>query len=248
MRSTLWLTTLSVAALGLLWTPSGGIARADDPAPKPADKDKPPGEKPAEPAVPIDPSKPADPAKPADPVKPAEPAKPAEPEMAPDFTLKDLEGKERKLSEFKDKWVVLEWTNYGCPYVKKHYTPGAMQALQKKYVDKGVVWLSICSSGSGKEGYIATAEEWKKAATERKVAATAILPDVDGKVGHLYSARTTPDMRVIDPKGRLVYTGAIDDTKDAKSDPTKAKNYVAEVLDAGLAGKDVPFTSTKSYG
>jgi hypothetical protein len=187
-----------------------------------------------------------------------EPTKP-EPSPAPDFALKDLDGKERKLSEFAGKWVVLEWTNYGCPYVKKHYapgpagadgkpTPGNMPTLQKKYVGKGVVWLSICSSAPGKEGYIATAEEWKKAAAERFVASTAVLPDADGVVGHLYNARRTPEIRIVDPKGRLIYSGAIDDTKDPRADPTKAKNYVVQVLDAVLDGKDSPVTTTEPYG
>src|SRR5205085_3436853 len=133
-----------------------------------------------------------------------------------------------------------------CPFVKKHYTPGAMQALQKKYTEKGVIWLSICSSGKGKEGYIEKAEDWKKAVDERKAAPTAVLPDPDGTVGHLYNARTTPDMRVISPKGLVVYTGAIDDSP--RGDPTKAKNYVADALDAGLLGKPPPVASTKSYG
>ncbi len=207
---------------------------ADDPPPaKPADppKDKPPA----------DPSKPADPAKPADGDKPKE-------EKAPDFKLKDLDGKERTLAEFKDKWVVLEWTSYGCPYVKKHYGSGHMQALQKTYVDKGVVWLSICSSAPGKEGNMSVAD-WKKAAEERKVAATAILLDEDGTVGHLYDAKTTPDMRVISPQGTIVYSGAIDDWSPTnKVKPEEAKNYVAEVLDAVLAGKPAPIAATKSYG
>ena len=123
-----------------------------------------------------------------------------------------------------------------------------MQALQKKYVEKGVVWLSICSSAKKMEGYIETAEDWKKAAAERKVAATAILPDPEGTVGHLYEARTTPDIRIIDPKGRIAYSGAIDDAPAMKSDPAEAKNYVAQVLDAALAGKELPIASTKAYG
>ena len=130
--------------------------------------------------------------------------------------------------------------------MKPHYANGAMQALQKKYVDKGVVWLCVCSSAPGKEGSFKTPEEWKKAVADRKVAATAVLPDPDGKVGHLYNARTTPDMRVISPKGLVVYTGAIDDSP--RGDPTKAKNYVADALDAGLLGKEPPVASTKSYG
>ena len=130
------LSALCVASMGLV-----GVGRvgAEDAPPAP-----PPGGKPPE-------QKPSDGAKPAAP-PPGEAAggeKKEEPKLAPDFTLKDLDGKERKLSEFKDKWVVLEWTNYTYPFVKKHYAAGTMQALQKKYVDKGVVWLSICSSAKG---------------------------------------------------------------------------------------------------
>ena len=224
------LPVLCVASMSLV---GPGRVGAEDAPPAPPPGGKPPEQKPRRRR------------------RPGEPAggeKKEEPKQAPDFTLKDLDGKERKLSEFKDKWVVLEWTNYSCPFVKKHYANGNMQALQKKYVDKGVVWLSICSSAKGKEGYIETAEEWKKAAAERKVAATAILPDPDGTVGHLYGARTTPAMWVIDTKGRIVYSGAIDDTPSPMADPTKAKNYVAEVLDAALAGKEPTTPSTKSYG
>jgi peroxiredoxin len=177
---------------------------------------------------------------------PAQPAAP-EPPKAPDFTLKDVDGKERKLSEFADKWVVLEWVNLGCPFVKKHYDPGAMQANQEKYTGKGVVWLSICSSAPGKQGNL-TPEAWKAAIAERKIKSTAVLLDGDGKVGKSYAAKTTPDMRIIDPKGRVVYTGAIDDNPAINGDPKAAKNYVADFLDAVLDGKEPAVKQTKSYG
>ncbi len=239
---------LATLALGSLCF-AGYVVADDMPAPKdkPADGD----------ALPA-PSKPADPAKPADPVKPAEPAAPvdpkvgetapkAEPAKAPDFTLKDIDGKDRKLSEFAGKYIVLEWTNYSCPFVKKHYGPGSMQALQKTYTDKGVIWLSICSSAEGKEGY-QKPEDWKKAVAEAKAVPTAVLTDYDGTVGRLYGARVTPEMRIVCPKGTILYSGAIDDNPSKKSDPKEAKNYIAEVLDAVLAGKDAPVTETKAYG
>jgi peroxiredoxin len=183
---------------------------------------------------------------------PAAPAKPAEApktdaKKAPDFKLKDLAGKERSLSEFKDKWVVLEWTNYACPYVKKHYDPGHMQRLQKTYVDKGVVWLSICSSAPGLQGNMSV-EDWKKAVADRRTAATAVLLDADGTVGRAYVARKTPEIRVIDPKGTIVYAGAIDASPDQAADPSKTRNYVVEVLDAVLAGKACPIAETTPYG
>lgn len=186
----------------------------------------------------------ADDAKPA---APPEEKKEAVLPKAPEFKLKDLDGKERTLAEFQGKWVVLEWTNYGCPFVKKHYVPGAMQALQTKYTGKGVVWLSICSSAEGKQGYM-TPEEWKKAVAEAKSAPTAVLLDADGATGMAYGAKTTPDMRVINGKGEIVYSGAIDDDPSVKGDPTKATCYVAQVLDAVLDGKTPPVTSTKPYG
>ena len=167
---------------------------------------------------------------------------------APDFTLADTYGKERKLSDYKGKIVVLEWFNFGCPFVKKHYESSNMQKLQKEYTGKGVVWLSINSSAPGKEGN-ETNETLNKLFKEHKGAPTAVLPDPDGKVGHLYGARSTPDMYVIDKKGVLVYAGAIDDKPTAdQADIATAKNYVREALDAELGGKKIATASTKSYG
>ena len=187
----------------------------------------------------------------ADESKPAEkpPEEKKEPVLpkAPDFKLMDIDGKERTLAEFKDKWVVLEWTNYSCPFVVKHYKPGAMQALQAKYTAKGVVWLSICSSAEGKQGHLSPAD-WKKAVADAKASPTAVLLDADGATGLAYGAKTTPDMRVINGKGELVYSGAIDDDPSAKGDPAKASCYVSQVLDAVLEGKTPPVTSTKPYG
>lgn len=173
---------------------------------------------------------------------------PAIGKAAPGFSLKDWDGKTRKLSDYKGKVVVLEWFNHGCPFVKKHYETNNMQDLQKKYTSKGVVWLSICSSAEGSQGY-ATAEEHKKTAKDMGAAPTAVLIDADGTVGHEYSAKTTPDMFVIDNKGILVYGGAIDDQRTPDKESVKtAKNYVAAALDETLAKKPVAISSTKSYG
>jgi len=119
---------------------------------------------------------------------------------APQFELTDLDGKAHKLSDYKGKYVVLEWTNPDCPFVKKHYQ-GNMQALQKRYGEKGVVWLSICSSAPGKQGHY-DAKVTKKIAAERKIASAAYLNDEDGTVGRIYGAKTTPHMYVIDPEGK----------------------------------------------
>jgi len=155
--------------------------------------------------------------------------------------------------------VVLEWTNYGCPFVKKHYktvpgateadpaTPGNMPSLQKAYTAKGVVWLSICSSAPGKEGHM-TPEAWKAAVTERMAAPTAVLLDGDGKVGKLYGAKKTPTVFIVDPKGMIAYTGAVDDTPSPRADPATAKCYVSETLDALLAGKEPLLRETEAYG
>jgi peroxiredoxin len=167
---------------------------------------------------------------------------------APEFTLTDSNGKSKKLSDYKGKYVVLEWFNQGCPFVKKHYDSGNMQSLQKEYTKKGVVWLSICSSSEGKQGYY-TGAEHNAMFKEKQASPTAILIDSDGKVGHLYGAKSTPDMYVIDPKGVLVYSGAIDDKADTdQASLSGARNYVKEVLDQSLAGKPVTVAATRSYG
>ena len=167
---------------------------------------------------------------------------------APDFTLTDTSGASHKLSDFKGKPVVLEWVNHGCPFVVKHYSKGNMQGLQADYTGKGVVWLSICSSAEGKQGYD-TAEGWQKLNTEKGGKATAILLDPEGTVGKLYGAKTTPHMYVINAEGTLVYQGAIDDKPSTDSDDIPgAKNYVKAALDEVLAGKPVTTGQTKPYG
>ncbi|MBL7542377.1 MAG: thioredoxin family protein [Bdellovibrionaceae bacterium] len=167
---------------------------------------------------------------------------------APAFETKDATGKVHKLADYKDKWVVLEWYNKDCPYVKKHYGSNNMQALQKTYTDKGVVWLSVNSSAKGKEGYTDAAAALR-VAKDAKSNATAVLLDEKGIMGKAFGSKTTPHMFVIDPHGVVVYAGAIDDNDS--SDPAiilQSKNYVAMALDAAMAGKKVEKTSTKPYG
>lgn len=168
--------------------------------------------------------------------------------QAPAFTLQGVSGKTVNLSDYKGKTVVLEWMNHGCPFVKKHYGANNMQTLQKTYTDKGVVWLSIISSAEGKQGYV-TAEEGAKEKKEHGSKATDVLLDPKGTVGQAYGAKTTPHMFVIDPKGTLVYQGAIDSNNSADpKDIPSAKNFVAAALDATLAGKAVEVPKTQSYG
>ncbi|MBI3551373.1 MAG: thioredoxin family protein [Elusimicrobia bacterium] len=166
---------------------------------------------------------------------------------APDFTLPDTFGKERKLSDSKRKVVVLEWLNVDCPFVHKHYDSKNMQTLQKEYTAKGVMWYSIVSSAPGKQGNFPP-DKLNEINAQRDGHASAILLDPKGTVGGLYDAKTTPDMVVID-RGVLKYQGAIDDRPTSNiADVPGARNYVREALDAVLAGKPVKTGYTKSYG
>lgn len=167
---------------------------------------------------------------------------------APNFTLTDVDGKEHNLKDYRGKYVVLEWINYDCPFVKKHYNSGNMQSLQKKYTAKDVVWLAINSSAPGKQGNFDNAEI-KRRSAEHDAAFTAYLKDEDGRVGKWYGAKTTPHMFVVNPKGRIAYMGGIDNIKSTKvEDVAKATNYVAAALDAALAGDKIAMTSSKPYG
>lgn len=169
-------------------------------------------------------------------------------EQAPGFKLVDSNGKEHTLSDFKGKVVVLEWINFECPFVKKHYNSKNMQSLQLKYTKKDVVWLSICSSAEGKQGNFSN-DEINKRIKDHNAKMSAYLIDADGKVGKMYGAKTTPHMYVIDKDGKLVYAGAIDDKPSTDvADVKDAKNYVADALDELLAGKNVGFQSSTSYG
>ena len=167
---------------------------------------------------------------------------------APDFKATDANGKTETLSQYRGKYVVLEWTNRDCPYTRKHYVSGNMQALQKEWTAKGVVWLTVLSSRPGAQGY-ADAPTEQKVLQQLHAAPTAALLDPNGQIGHLYEARTTPHMFVIDPDGKLIYQGAIDDraTSDA-SDIKGATNYVSEALNESMEGKQVLHATTRPYG
>lgn len=173
---------------------------------------------------------------------------PAVGSAAPDFSISDSKGKTQSISQYKGKYVVLEWFNPDCPFVKKHYGGGNMQKLQKEFMDKGVVWLAIDSSAAGKEGNLSPEEANAKIA-EWKAPMTALLLDPDGKAGHAYGAKNTPHMFIIDPEGKIIYQGAI----DSKASPNPADiptstNYVRVALDEALAGKKVSNPSTRPYG
>jgi AhpC/TSA family len=167
---------------------------------------------------------------------------------APTLTLTDTNGKQHNLADYKGKHVVLEWVNFGCPFVKKHYGSGNMQATQKKAVDKGVVWLSVCSSAEGKQGHM-DAADWNEEIADRKLSSTAVLIDESGAAGKAYGAKTTPHMYIVNPAGILVYKGAIDDKPSTnKDDIPGARNHVLAALDESMAGKPVTTASTTPYG
>lgn len=167
---------------------------------------------------------------------------------APAFTAVDTAGKPVSLADFKGRTVVLEWTNPGCPFVRKHYDSANMQTTQKDAVSKGVVWLTVNSTARDASDYKAPADmaAWM---TQQGAKATATLMDSDGKVGRLFAAKTTPHMYVIDGKGTLVYAGAIDSKSSANpADVKTATNHVSAALAETLAGKAVTVSSTRPYG
>lgn len=168
-------------------------------------------------------------------------------QAAPAFTLVDAEGTPRSLADFRGKIVVLEWTNEGCPYVQKHYS-GAMQALQREAAEDGVVWLSVISSAPGTQGHVEgeSARSWK---TRTNANATHLLLDPTGQVGRAYGAKTTPDMRIIDREGRLVFVGGIDDkpTNDV-ADLQGATNFVRAALDDVMSNRPVRTAFATPYG
>lgn len=167
---------------------------------------------------------------------------------APDFSLSDAKGQTHSLSQYKGKYVVLEWFNPECPFVKKHYGGGNMQKLQDEYTGRGVVWLTIDSNAPGTEGNI-TPEQAQKITASWKTHQTALLLDSEGKAGRAYGAKNTPDMVIINPEGKIAYQGAIDSKASPNpADIPSSTNYVKAALDESLAGKPVTTPQTKPYG
>lgn len=166
------------------------------------------------------------------------------------FTLIGHDGKKHALSDHKDKYVVLEWYNDGCPYVRKHYDSKNMQQLQKKFAtNEKVVWLAINSSAKGKQGHLADPSAAAKMVEKEGMMAHKLLLDPDGKIGRKFAAKTTPHMFIISPEGKIVYNGAIDSDSgfDAKA-LAKAENYVDKALTSLLAGKTTFRKKTEPYG
>jgi peroxiredoxin len=167
---------------------------------------------------------------------------------APAFMATDSHGQAQSLSQYRGKYVVLEWHNQGCPYTRKHYVSGNMQNLQKEWTVKGVVWFTVISSAPGQQGYVTAAQE-NAYVDKMHAAPTAVLLDPEGKIGRLYDAKTTPQMIVIDPAGKVIYDGAIDNkpTPDVE-DIRGADNYVNDALSAAMAGKPIATPFTRPYG
>ncbi|NKF51903.1 redoxin domain-containing protein [Shewanella sp. WXL01] len=169
-------------------------------------------------------------------------------QVAPNFSLANSKGQQVQLSDFKGKYVVLEWTNHLCPYVQKHYDSDNIPSMQREYTQKNIVWLSIISSAEGKQGHIDAAKSDELTAS-RNAAPTHVLFDPEGDVGKLYGAKTTPHMYIIDPAGTLKYAGGIDSIKSANpADIAKADNYVELAMAELLAGKNVSKKLTPPYG
>jgi peroxiredoxin len=169
-------------------------------------------------------------------------------DVAPEFTAKDSTGKDVSLNTFKGKIVVLEWFNPNCPFVKKFYKNGNMQKFQESLAGKGVVWLTVNSSASGRSGHLSP-EEAQETRKELGMKSTAFILDEDGKVGKAFGARTTPHMYIVSADGKIAYAGAIDSEASTSADDIAgATNYVLAATEELLAGKPVAVASTEPYG
>ena len=167
---------------------------------------------------------------------------------APEFSLTDMSGKTVRLSDYKGKFVVLEWTNPECPFVQAQYGADAVQSLQKEAAGKGVVWLTINSTNQNHSEY-KTGSQMNAWINARGAAPKDVLIDGTSETGRAYAAKTTPHMFVIDAAGNIVYSGAIDDKRSAReSDRRIANNYVRAALNEAVAGKPVTVASTTPYG
>ncbi|MFO1419486.1 MAG: redoxin domain-containing protein [Candidatus Competibacteraceae bacterium] len=169
-------------------------------------------------------------------------------EPAPDFAGADTQGKTHRLADYRGKTVVLEWTNHDCPYVRKHYGAGNMQAQQREAAAQGAIWLSVISSAPGEQGHVSPAEA-DRLTQSRKAAPHAVLLDSEGRIGRAYGAKTTPHMYIIDETGRLAYMGGIDSVTTADpADIPQATQYVRVALQERAAGKPISAPVTRPYG
>ncbi|MDZ4699046.1 MAG: redoxin family protein [Rhodothermales bacterium] len=169
-------------------------------------------------------------------------------EPAPEFSVYDSQGERQTLQQYRGSYVVLEWTNLACPQVDIRYDTGYLPKLQQAYTTRGVVWLSVISSATGRQGS-APRDRMNALLAKRGAAQTAVLLDADGAVGHAYGARVTPQAVVVNPDGLIVYSGALDDQPKATEESlSQAVNYVAQALEDALGGRAVAVPRTEPYG
>jgi hypothetical protein len=167
---------------------------------------------------------------------------------APAFSVADATGATRTLAEFAGRNVILEWTNNGCPYVRKHYDSGNMQAVQREAAERGWAWLQVISSAPGEQGYLDGPGAIARVATDQATV-TATLLDAEGVMGRAYGALNTPQMVMINGEGRIIYQGAIDDRPSARPETLEgATNYVRAAWADLDAGRPVQITQTQPYG
>lgn len=166
---------------------------------------------------------------------------------AANFSLHDINNTEVSLESLKGKYVVLEWFNIGCPYVRKHYKNNDMQLLQKEFTAKNIIWLTINSTNKNHQDYRDT-ESTKKLMTKLNSNSSNVILDDSGELGKSFGAKTTPHMFILNPKGVLIYRGAIDDTADVDADPKQTLNHIHKALTAILENKPLTTAETKAYG
>ncbi len=169
--------------------------------------------------------------------------------IAPAFSGITSQGETITLDQFANKTVILEWTNHGCPYVKKHYESGNMQATQKLVSqDDDIVWISVISSAPGKQGHVSP-EEANQLTASRGAVPDYVVLDASGDIGRAYQAKTTPHMYVIDGNQTVQYNGAIDDKPSANPKSLEgATNYTLAALNALDTGQTPDPAQTKPYG
>lgn len=167
---------------------------------------------------------------------------------APQFEVLDSGMQKRRLSEFKGKTVVLEWTAASCPFVRAQYESGVMPELQRWAATQGVVWLSILSTHPSRRDYLPP-DKADALHRNRGAAPTALLLDAEGAMGRAYGAVVTPHMFIVAPNGNLVYAGAISDnaTMDAK-EARSSRNFVRAALEDLAAGRKIATPSTRPFG
>jgi peroxiredoxin len=166
----------------------------------------------------------------------------------PEITAKNTKGEEINLADHKGKVIVLEWLNFDCPFVKKHYETQNMQKLQEKATGQDVVWLTVNSSAEGKQGHMEASKLGEKT-QEKGLKATHVIVDADGKVGKAFDAKVTPHMIIVNKEGKIAYSGAIDSKATTnQADVESADPLFANALEAVINGNEVVNAKNEPYG